>query len=128
MYVDSGATETVINGEMLSFIDVQEGPAYKRGVNYEVANGIRIPNEGEKKFDGMTEEGIERMITAQVIAVNTAFLAVDKVVKAGTKVVFGDDEGSYIEDRRTGERIWMKEDGGMYSIRLWVRRKPASGF
>ena len=123
-YVDSGATETVMNSEMLTSVEITEGAAYKRGVNYEVANGIRIPNEGEKKFKATTLEGIEREVTAQVTAVNKPLPAVDKVVKAGNRVVFGDDEGSYIEDKRTGERIWMQEEGGMYSVTLWVR----SGF
>ena len=124
LYVDSGATETVMSEEMLTSVEVKEGPACKRGVHYEVANGIRIPNVGEKKFNGVTEEGKERTITAQVIAVNKPLLAVCKIVRAGNKVVFGDDEGSYIEDKKTGERIWMKEEEGMYSLTLWVK----SGF
>ena len=46
--VDSGASETVINEEMLRSVQVQEGAASRRGVEYEVANGIRIPNLGEE--------------------------------------------------------------------------------
>ena len=121
LYVDSRATETVMNGSMLTSVEVKEGPACRRNVKYEVANGIRIPNEGEKKFTGVTEEGSEREITAQVTAVNKPLLAVCKIVKAGNRVVFGDDEGSYIEDKRTGEKIWMKEEGGMYSLKMWVK-------
>ena len=48
--VDSGATETVIGEEALQSIKLLEGAAYKRGVKYEVANGIRIPNLGEKSL------------------------------------------------------------------------------
>ena len=108
LYVDSGATETVLRRDMLSSVEVTEGPAFRRNVKYEVANGVRIANEGEMKFTGVTEEGSEREITAQVMEVNKALLAVCKIVKAGNKVILGDDEGSYIEDTRTGERIWMK--------------------
>ena len=67
--MDSGATETVMNADMLTSVEVTEGAAYKRGVNYEVANGIRVPNEGEKKFKATTREAIEREVTAQVAAV-----------------------------------------------------------
>jgi hypothetical protein len=48
--VDSGATETVVGEGDLSSIETKEGAASKRGTEYEVANGVRIPNLGEKKF------------------------------------------------------------------------------
>ena len=123
MAVDSGATETVVGEEMLASIDTVEGNASKRGVMYEVANGVRIPNVGEKRFQGTSEESVTRKITAQVCEVNKALLSVSKVVKAGNRVVFDDDdEGSYIEDKQTGERMWMKKENGMYMLRLWVKR------
>ncbi|MDA8582758.1 hypothetical protein N9L68_00965 [bacterium] len=117
--VDSGASETVIHEEMVKSVAVREGPASKRGVKYEVANGVRIPNLGEKKFSGSSEEGIQRTLTAQVCDVNKALLRVRKVVAAGNRVVF-DDEASYIEDKRTGEKMWMQEVSGMYMLKLWI--------
>ena len=50
MAVDSGASETVVGVEMLQSVETNDGNASKRGVEYEVANGVRIPNVGEKKF------------------------------------------------------------------------------
>ncbi len=97
---------------MLEGVETKEGIAYKRGVKYEVANGVRIPNLGEKTFKGITTEGAIRSITAQVCDVNRALLSVKKTVSAGNKVVF-DDEGSYAEDKKTGEKIWMTEPEGM---------------
>ena len=58
--VDSGASETVVNENMIVTADVQEGLSSKHGVEYEVANGIRIPNLGEKRFIGVTNEGVSR--------------------------------------------------------------------
>ena len=49
MYVDSGAAETVITEQMLSAIKLHEGTQSRRGVTYEVANGVTIPNLGENK-------------------------------------------------------------------------------
>ena len=97
MAVDSGASETVVGEEMLEGVPTKEGEASRRGVQYEVMNGIRIPNLGEKKFKGYTSEGIVRNLTAQVCEVNKALLSVKKVVQAGNKVVF-DSDGSFIED------------------------------
>ena len=69
--IDSGATETVMAEATLNgIVDITEGPALRRGVTYEVANGVEIPNLGERKFVGFTEEGGQRGITAQVCAVN----------------------------------------------------------
>ena len=86
--MDSGATETVIDEGSIQHVEATEGAAYKRGVKYEVANGVRIPNMGEKKFQGVTEEGALRHITAQVCEVNKPLLSVSKVVVAGNRVVF----------------------------------------
>jgi len=120
--LDSGATETVMAEDMLSSVDTKEGPASRRGVEYEIATGELIPNLGEKKFTAVSEEGVTRTITAQVCAVNKALMSVKKVMKAGNRVVF-DDDGSYVEDKATGEKIWAKDDGGMFMVKLWVRKR-----
>ena len=57
MAVDSGATETVIGEEMLASVELKEGEACKRGVQYEVASGTLIPNLGEKRFVAVGEQG-----------------------------------------------------------------------
>ena len=119
-HMDSGATETVVPEEALRTVELKEGMAKRRGVTYEVANGVRIPNLGEKEFSGVTEEGFERGMTAQVCEVNKALLSVRRVVRAGNRVVF-DDGGSYVESKSTGERMWMKEENGMYILNLWVK-------
>ena len=125
--VDSGATETVMGEDTLAgVIDITEGAACKRGVQYEVANGVQIPNLGERKFVGFTEEGIARSMTAQVCAVNKTLMSVSKIARGGNRVIF-DEDGSYIEDKGTGEQIWMTQEGGMYYLKLWVSRKT-SGF
>ena len=120
MAVDSGASETVIGEEMLQSVQTKEGDASRRGVQYEVANGVRIPNLGEKRFKGHTVEGMARNLTAQVCEVNKALLSVKRVVQAGNKVVF-DADGSYIEDKSTGEKMWLREENGMYMLRMWVK-------
>ena len=120
--VDSGATENVMNEDMLCSVEVKEGAAYKRGVKYEVANGDVIPNLGEKKYVGVSEEGISRSITAQVCDVNKVLLSVKKMTAAGNRVVL-DDAGSYVEDKNTGEIMWMREENGMYMLKLWVQAR-----
>ena len=121
MAVDSGATETVVGEGMLTSIDTKPGSAFRRGVKYEVASGELIPNLGEKRFVGVCENGETRNMTAQVCDVNKALLSVKRMVQAGNRVVF-EANGGYIEDTHTGERIHMKENGGMYMLKMWVQR------
>ena len=120
MAVDSGATETVVGEDMLKNIHLKEGSAYKRGVQYEVASGELIPNLGEKQFLGYSDGGEARNITAQVCDVNKALLSVKKMVQAGNRVVF-EPTGGYIEDIASGEKLHLREQGGMYMLRLWVK-------
>ena len=120
MYVDSCATGTVANEDMVVTVETTEGPASRRGVEYEVATGVRIPNLGEKQFTAVMETGQERNITAQVREVNKALLSVKKMMSAGNRVVF-DEEGSYIEDKVTGDKLWMREKNGMFALKMWVR-------
>ena len=122
--VDSGATETVVNENMVATVEVKDGAASRRGVQYEVANGTKIPNLGEKTFTAVSDEGSKRRITAQVCDVNKALLSVKRMTDAGNRVVF-DSEGSYVEDKQTRERMWLKEEGGMYVLKVWV---PRGGF
>ena len=119
--VDSGATESVVPESLPGSIQTVEGPASKRGVMYEVASGHQIPNEGEKRFCAVTEEGKEKKMTLQVADVNQGLLSVSKAMKAGNRVVF-DEEGSYIESKRNGDKTWMRERNGMFILKLWVRR------
>ena len=104
---------------MLEAVETVEGRAFKRGVKYEVANGVRIDNLGEKKFTGVTTEKSQRNIAAQICEVNKALLSVRKVVSAGNRVVF--DDVSYIDDKSAGERILMEDQGGMYVLKMWVQ-------
>ena len=72
---------------------------------------------------GVASDGSIKNITAQVCDVNKSLLSVSKAVKAGNKVVF-DDEGSYIQNKLTGEMTWLTEEGGMYALKLWVKKAP----
>ena len=117
--VDSGATDTVMNEEALECVETKPGPAFQKGVEYEVANGIKIPNEGEKEFTGISNEGVTRTMKAQICAVTKSLLSVKRIVGSGHRVVFDDE--SYIEDKATGERMWLEEKEGMYVVQVWIK-------
>ena len=103
--VDSGATENVVGEGFLQWVDIKEGIAAKRGVAYQVANGTKIPNLGEKCFRGVTEEGIKRNLTMQVCDVQMGLLSVSKIVASNHRVVFDGPDDSYIEDKQSKEKL-----------------------
>lgn len=126
--VDSGASETVMPVDVLRDLDLKQGEANRRGVLYEVANGDRIPNLGERDFTGSTHlEGIQRRIKAQVCEVSKPLLSVAKLVRAGNSVVFS-PSGSYVHDPTTGDYMALQEKAGMYVLSMWAKTGTAPGF
>ena len=92
----------------------------KKGVTYELANGDRISNLGEKEFKGVTSEGKERGMIAQVVDVTQNLMSVSRCIEEGNRVVF-DEEGSYVEDKESGEVNWLHKEGGLWTWRMWVK-------
>lgn len=92
-------SEETLNG----IIDITESAACKRGIVYEVADGIQTPNLGERKLLGIMVDGSAKGVTAQVCASNKTLMSVSKITGKGNRVVSG-DEGSSIENKATGER------------------------
>ena len=89
---------------MIQSVEMTSGMASKMGVEYEVANGTRIPDIGEQKLHAVTDEGVNRMLTMQVCDVNKGLLSASKIAQKDHRVVF-DSEGSYIEDKITKGKI-----------------------
>ena len=119
--VDSGATDNVVGGNMLTSVETVENEKSRSGVKYEVAEGTLIPNRGEKRVLVESDEGVARGLTVQVTDVNKALLSVSKIVRKGHRVVF-ELGNSYIEDLSTGECMALKERGGMYMLKLWAKK------
>ena len=122
MGVDSGASETVIGPDMISNVELKEGEHKRRGVQYEVATGELIPNLGEKRFVAVSENNVARKLTSQVADVNQALLSVRKMMASGHRIIF-DSDGSYIEDKTSGEYMDMRDDGSMFLLKLWVQKE-----
>jgi len=126
MAVDSGASESVVNEGQLNGIETLEGPDKKRGIQYEVADGTLIPNLGEKKYEAVSDTGVCRHMRSQVCDVTRALLSVHRCAQAGNRVVFA-ASGSYIEDEASGEVMPLREQGGMYMLKLWVKNQSFGG-
>ncbi len=120
--VDSGASETVIGPDMISNVSASQGEQFRKGVQYEIANGELIPNLGEKSFVGVSDNFVVRRLTAHVADVNEGLLSVRKMMKSGYRVVF-DTDGSEIIDKESGEVMTMRDDGSMFLLKLWCQKE-----
>ena len=117
--IDSGAAETVIPHTCVADHPVWETAASKSGVCYSSATNEPIPNLGEQKVPLVTQEGSLRIMTCQVAPVHRPLGSVRRMCQAGHKVIF-DEAGSYIENKRTGEINWLREENGNYVLDVSV--------
>ena len=58
----------------------------------------------------------------QVAQVNKVLASVGKMCGAGNRVVFDDEEGSYIEDKQSGEITPLHKRNGVYVMDMRIRK------
>ena len=115
--MDSGATVTVIPPTAGKWYDLQESPASRAGVEYEVANGDKIPNLGQKLLPVVTNEGGLRGMLAQVADVSGALTSARALNATGHAVVIDGDE-SFVLNKETGEVNLIEDDGVAFNFDL----------
>ena len=92
---------------------------------YTTADGSKVYNEGQRKLDVCTLDGQQRRsMTFQVARVKKALGSVSQMVKNGNKLVFDQDSSgkdtSYIQNKRTNEKIWLRQENGVHVLDLMV--------
>ena len=123
--VDSGAVDTVAPKEVARRFPLISTEASAAGLCYRAANNTRIPIHGKKEVKGVTEQGMDLTMDMRIAEVKKPLGSVRRFCEANNKVVF-DEEGSYIENKRNGQRIPIKKENGVYYMTMWVA--PEEGF
>ena len=90
--VDSGAVDTVAPPSVASHVPIESTWASQEGYCYRAANGQLLPNLGERKIKGVTQEGCAVGLTFQVAEVTKVLGSVSKFCEAGNRVVFDDSD------------------------------------
>ena len=67
----------------------------------------------------MNEYGQARKMTFQCAKTTKALGSVSNICAKGNRVIF-DDEGSYIENKVTGEKLWLEQSEGVYHLNMQV--------
>ena len=93
-------------------------------MHYTAAGGETIRNEGATKPKVYTKDGNCHNMVFQVAGVTKALAAVNRIVSAGHKVVFDNiEKGSYIENKTTGQRQYLRQADGIYYLDVWVQEE-----
>ena len=125
MVIDSGAAEAVLPSSWFKTHKTIETYASRAGVNHTTANGIKDYNEGEKTPTMCHIEGSEKCdMNFQVADVKKALGSTNKIVRNGNRILMDlDDDGNdyaYINNKSTGERLWLRESEGVYVLDMLV--------
>ena len=91
----------------------------RNGVHFKTASGERVPHEGMRTIECLTENNLVRRLTGAVTGVKKVLLAVSRLTETGHYVHFT-STGGYIENKSDGSRISMYLKNSVYIIKLWV--------
>ena len=123
--VDSGAADTVGPLDLAEWLPLVPSEGSKRGQTWKAAGGEILPNHGEKRVIGMTEEGHEVSTVYQIVEVSKALGSVARVCDKGNRVVFESD-GGYIMNLADGRCTQFERKENVYVMKALVR-KPVGG-
>ena len=116
LVVDSGAGETVMPVDWLTSHPLTESDGSRANDFYTTADGSKVYNEGQRKLDVCTLDGQQRR--------SMTFQVARQMVKNGNKLVFDQDSSgkdtSYIQNKRTIEKIWFRQEISVYVLDLMV--------
>ena len=110
--VDSGAEDSVWPATHVDWENVVETEESRKGIGFVTANGGRMNNYGGTKVE-FVKDGKRKSMNFQVTDCKKPLASVSKIVDKGNRVVF-DAEGSYIENKVTGEILKLERERGTY--------------
>ena len=119
--VDSGAADTVAPVDMADWVPLEPSVGSKRGQSWQSASGDVLPNLGERRVGGLTEEGNWVESVYQVAEVSRALGSVSKTCDRGNRVVFEAGSG-YIENLKTGLKTNFHRENNVYVMETWVQQ------
>ena len=118
--MDSGSMANVTPPRIFS-CTVQATEASKRKEVFHGADNSAILNLGSQSVSGKSdsENPVAISVDFEVANITRPLGSVSKLVRKQNKVVF--DEGdSYIENKRTGEKVPLREENCLFYLDIWV--------
>ena len=119
--VDSGAADNVMPIGWIIGMMICKSIGSVAGLMYVAANGSKIPNVGQTSIEFMSGDGTWSKWIFQLAAINKPLVSVSKLIEGGYRVIF-DETGSYIEHKKTKERINMRKERGVFIVDAYVKK------
>ena len=123
--MDSGAADSVAPASIAPWVPVAESPGSRRGQHYLSASGDRLPNQGQKRLQVLTEDGTPTTTTYQIADVTRPLCAVSRMCDQDNVVVFT-KEGGFVQTP-SGKRTPFRRERNVYLLDTWIR-EPERGF
>ena len=106
-------------------------------MKYVAANGQKIANVGQKKVQGLTDEGIPLGMTWQIADVKKPLASIGRMCDAGNVAIFTRDGGYVVPknviektlatlEKKVSQSLRMEREGGVYNFNLWIPSPPVS--
>ena len=109
---------------LCSDIPLRESEQQRSGLEYEVANGQAIPNEGERRCLMMTRGATgPKRVTFQVTEVHKALLSITRAADVGYERHLN-AQGGYLLDTWSGEEVPIAWKGNIYVMRAMLKDDP----
>ena len=105
-------------------------------MKYVAANGQKIANVGQKKVQGLTDEGIPLGMTWHIADVKKPLASIGRMCDAGNVAIFTRDGGYVVPknviektlatlEKKVSQSLRMEREGGVYNFNLWIPKPPA---
>ena len=124
MVIDSGAAESVAPASTAPWIQAIPSEGSKKRQKYLSASGERLPNLGEKRIHGHTNENWAVNSTFQIAEVTRPLCSVSQICDRGNEVHFT-SQGGFIVNQQ-GRRTHFKRDNNVYVMQLHAKTGQAS--
>ena len=118
--MDTGAVMHVMPKAVASHVPIRESSGSKAGQQFSTASGEQLPNLGERKIRGLTEDCESVELMYQVADITKQLNSVGKICDTDKMVTFT-KLGGYIQDVNTGRRVNFKREDGLYVLKMWVK-------
>ena len=125
--VDSGAGESVC--PISAFPSYKMHTTEKTGCKYVAAGGQRLTNVGEMRPKFQSGGTLGSIAFQATTDVKKPLAAASKIASKGNRIVL-DEEGceSYIENKKSGKRISLVIENGVYMMEMLVEPGPEAPF
>jgi hypothetical protein len=123
---DSGAVDHVITKDAANAFELRDTAASKAGLSYRAANGSPIKNYGERKLNGVTQNGIGFNMSCQVTDVKKNLASFVKMVEENNDIVLS-KKGSFIKNIESGQVIKLDLTKGTPQFDVWVKKAREVG-